>query len=359
LIATGPGVNNQQFGNHLIAHLDICPTILQLAGAAIPSSVDGKSFADLIGQPNRSNEANWQRSIMIENWADKFLIGNRFPVVYTAERYYDEIYVSWSNGQREYYDLSTDPYQLDNQFDSLSDTAKAQLASSLRSFRKQDVRPTITMTSPERGADVTDRIRFAGIMEDDSAAVASLLTIKSFRTGRYFNGNYWQEDPVQITIPGADPGSNVNDWEETVELFSETTNNIDYLQSWVRSIDDSGRVGPAVWSTNIIRGKSMFARFNPTVNGKTFQYTTQQINGFIGAYPDTKIRIAVYNRQTGQYFNGTTFQDDYVRLDADLLPNRRWQRKLNLPSGSYRIFLRATSGKFYQRPTFKADIRVK
>lgn len=359
LMAAGPGVNGQQFGNHLIAHLDICPTILELAGAAIPSSVDGKSFASLIGSPSSSNETTWQRSIMIENWADKFLIGQLFPITYTAERYYDEIYVAWANGQREYYDLSNDPYQLDNQFESQTAATKAQLASSLRNFRKQSVTPTITMTSPESGTDVSDEIRFEGVMEDDSAAVAALLTIKSFRTGKFFNGNYWQVDPVQITIPGADPASNVNDWQETIGLFSETTNDIDYLQSWVRAVDDDGRAGPAVWSANIIRGKSMFARFNPTVNGKTFQYTTQQINGFIGSYPNTIIRIAVYDRVTGKYFNGTSFQDDYVRLDAELLPNSRWQTRLNLPSGSYRIFLRAVSGRFYQRETFKADIRVK
>ncbi len=358
LMASGPGVRSQQFGNHLIAHLDICPTILQLAGVTIPNSVDGKSFASLIGRPSSSDEAGWQRSIMIENWADKYLIGMRFPIVYTAERYYDEIYVAWSNGQREYYDLEADPFQLENQFDSLSSNVKAQLASSLRNFRKQDVTPTITMTSPERGADVTDAINFAGFMEDDSAAVASLLTIKSFRTGKFFNGNSWQDDPAQITIPGADPGNNVNDWQETIELFSETTNDIDYLQSWVRAVDDSGRVGPAVWSSNVIRGSSMFARFNPTLNGKTFRYKTQQINGFMGAFPDTTVRIAIFDRQTGKYFNGTTFQDEYARLDADLLPNNRWQARLNLPSGSYRIFLRAVSGKFFQRETFRADIRV-
>jgi hypothetical protein len=103
----------------------------------------------------------------------------------------------------------------------------------------------------------------------------------------------------------------------------------------------------------------MFARFNPTINGKTFQYKTQQINGFIGKYPDTTIRIAVFDRQTGKYFNGTSFQDEYARLDAELLPNNRWQTRLNLPTGSYRIFLRAVSGMFFQRETFRADIRVR
>ena len=112
---------------------------------------------------------------MIENWADKYLIGMRFPIVYTAERYHDEIYVAWSNGEREYYDLQTDPFQLENQYESLSSTVKTQLASSLRNFRKEDVTPIITMTSPETGTDVTDKIRFAGFMEDDSAVVALSL----------------------------------------------------------------------------------------------------------------------------------------------------------------------------------------
>jgi len=359
LIAAGPGINRQQFGNHLIAHLDICPTILDLAGVAIPDSVDGKSFANLISRPNSSNEENWQRSIMIENWADKYVIGLRFPVVYTAERFYDEIYVSWSNGEREYYDLADDPFQLENRYDDLTSTQQEQMAASLRSFRKQDVRPIITMTSPERGADVSDEINFKGFMEDNSSTLASLLTIKSFRTGRYFNGNFWQDEPFDFMIPAADSGSNVSDWEETISLFSETTNNIDILQSWVRPLDDSGRTGEAVWSSNIVRDKSMFARFNPTLDGKTFQFRTQQINGFMGVFPDTIVRIAVFDRQSGQYFNGTDFQDEYARLDADLLPNNRWQKRLNLPPGSYRVFLRAVSGRFYQRQTFRADIRVR
>ena len=103
----------------------------------------------------------------------------------------------------------------------------------------------------------------------------------------------------------------------------------------------------------------MFARFNPTLDGKTFQFKTQQINGFMGVFPDTIVRIAVFDRQSGQYFNGTDFQDEYARLDANLLPNNRWQKRLNLPPGSYRVFLRAVSGKFFQRQTLRADIRVR
>ena len=116
LMAAGPGTNRRQFANHLIAQLDICPTILQLAGVTIPASVDGKSFSSLISNPSSSRETSWQESIMIENWADKYLIGERFSLAYTAERFYDEIYVSWSNGQREYYDLADDPFQLENRY---------------------------------------------------------------------------------------------------------------------------------------------------------------------------------------------------------------------------------------------------
>ena len=359
LIVAGPGTNRRQFANHLIAQLDICPTILQLAGVTIPASVDGKSFSSLISNPSSSRETSWQESIMIENWADKYLIGERFSLAYTAERFYDEIYVSWSNGEREYYDLADDPFQLENRYDDLTSAQQEQMAASLRSFRKENVRPIITMTSPERGADVSDEIKFKGFMEDNSSTMASLLTIKSFRTGRYFNGNFWQDEPFDFTIPAADSGSNISDWEETISLFSETTNNIDFLQSWVRPLDDSGRTGEAVWSSNIIRDKSMFARFNPTLDGKTFQFRTQQINGFMGVFPDTEVRITVYDRLADKYFNGTSFQDDFVRLEADLLPNNRWQKRLNLPPGSYRVFLRATSGKFFQRQTFTADIRVR
>ena len=359
LLAAGPGVTNRRVANHLIAHLDICPTILELAGARIPASVDGKSFASLIRRPNSANPRTWQRSIMIENWADKNLIGQRFQITYSAERYYDSIYVSWSNGQREFYDLADDPFQLDNAYDALSRSRKTELAESLLNFREREVRPTITLTTPQPGDEVSSEINFSGFMDDNSATVASLLTIRSLRTNRYFNGTFWQNEPAQITIPGASTDSNINNWEDTIELFSETTNNIDFLQSRVQSIDDTGRVGPAAWTNNVIRGKSMFARFNPNLSGKTFQFSTQQINGFMGEFPDTTVRIVVFNRRTGQYYNGTTFQDEFVRLNADNLPNFRWQARLNLPSGSYRVFLRATSGRFFQRQPFTTDFKVR
>jgi len=59
----------------------------------------------------------------------------------------------------------------------------------------------------------------------------------------------------------------------------------------------------------------------------------------MGVFPDSQVRITVFDRRSGKYFNGTSFQDDFVRLDADLLPNNRWQKRLNLPTGSYRVFL--------------------
>ena len=40
----------------------------------------------------------------------------------------DSLYVQYANGEREYYDLTSDPYELDNVYAALDDVRRRQLA---------------------------------------------------------------------------------------------------------------------------------------------------------------------------------------------------------------------------------------
>lgn len=52
LFVAGPGITPGGRSKHLLAHIDITPTVVELAGGNIPGLVDGKSFAPLLKNPS-------------------------------------------------------------------------------------------------------------------------------------------------------------------------------------------------------------------------------------------------------------------------------------------------------------------
>jgi arylsulfatase A-like enzyme len=89
--------------HHLVANIDIAPTILQLAGLPVPPTMDGKPLTQL-------NSGNWRNDLLIQGWP----LSREFAAVHTGRFVYCETY-SGSGGEFiELYDLDVDPYQLVN-----------------------------------------------------------------------------------------------------------------------------------------------------------------------------------------------------------------------------------------------------
>ncbi len=358
LIVSSPNSRAARTGDHLIAHLDICPTIMELAGNRIPRDVEGKSFAALIDRPYAHNSATWQRSIMIENWTDKFMWGKQLPMSYTAERFYDKVHIAWSTGDHEYYHLKSDPFQLNNVYDQLSQAHKDFLNRSLLNFRRKEVAPTITMTSPIDGAPIGNVIPFSGYMEDNSVPVMARLVVQSYTTQRYFNGRAWQDDFVSISVPPSSTTANINSWQRELDIFSETKNDFDVIFSRAIPLDDSGRTGPMKSSFNTLEDNSIFAELNPLIDGKTFTGAKQRMVGYHGRYPNQIVTFFIFDRITGRFFNGQSMQDGFISLTADSLPNRRWSKQVSLPPGKYRCYAQAYFRHLYQSQSSTADFEV-
>jgi N-acetylglucosamine-6-sulfatase len=106
LLMRGPGVPPGALRTGLVWNGDLAPTILAAAGARAPWTPDGRSLWPLIrGTPR------WPaRDILLEGpWRRRF----RAPL-YTGLRTERHLYVEYAGGERELYDLVTDPEQLDN-----------------------------------------------------------------------------------------------------------------------------------------------------------------------------------------------------------------------------------------------------
>lgn len=107
---TGPGVALGRVESALSGTFDIMPTILDLAGCAIPTYVDGRSLRPwLAGQ----TPADWRTVFLLENEATDELARVGTPLYYGLAQT-ETKYVEYATGEREFYERSTDPFEICN-----------------------------------------------------------------------------------------------------------------------------------------------------------------------------------------------------------------------------------------------------
>jgi N-acetylglucosamine-6-sulfatase len=128
LAIAGPNVPNGT-EDRLVTHADVAPTLLDLAGVALPDELDGRSLLPLL----QGSEPRWRQDFLVEfyglyhayiqlhtaNDVAYFIDGGETLSVpsYRAVRSTDYLYVEWYGGdvhEYELYDLEADPYQLTN-----------------------------------------------------------------------------------------------------------------------------------------------------------------------------------------------------------------------------------------------------
>ena len=107
-VVRGPGVPAGASFNKLASNIDIAPTALDLAGVRIPSWMDGRSLKPFF---DGNAPGSWRTSLLIENMESP---DKKPRPPYSAIRRRDEVYVEYTSGEEEYYDLKKDPFQLEN-----------------------------------------------------------------------------------------------------------------------------------------------------------------------------------------------------------------------------------------------------
>ena len=153
LLVRGPGVAAGRVEPRLAGLADLGPTFADLAGADIPDFVDGRSLVPILfdkpGTP-------WRRALLVEYFLTR-------PAARSAElastpragtgtgeagegdvepigehglrqpewrvlRLQDSVYIEYDTGEREYYNLAADPYQLNNLAEDLSSAELVRLS---------------------------------------------------------------------------------------------------------------------------------------------------------------------------------------------------------------------------------------
>ena len=135
LVFAGPGIPPGARIEGITENIDLASTFEALAGTS--SRNDGASLLPLL---HGRTPPGWQNAVLVEHRgpdvnfkldpdAQNYDSGN--PTSYEALRTRTFLYVAYHNGQHEYYDLTTDPYELFNVYDSLSSTVRSRLQQQL------------------------------------------------------------------------------------------------------------------------------------------------------------------------------------------------------------------------------------
>ena len=102
LVVIGPGMSGRTQREHLVLNIDLAPTIAELAGARTPTFVDGQSFSGLLNGSPIVPPAEFRAAFLFE------LRSFQGVRTLTAK------YVMHGNGEQEWYDLRSDPNELEN-----------------------------------------------------------------------------------------------------------------------------------------------------------------------------------------------------------------------------------------------------
>jgi len=112
LIVRGPGVAEGVTVDQVVGLVDFNSTLLELAGnpASGLTASDGRSFVPLLNL-KKGEKAPCRESILIEHFGG----GAPFKVRgYFGLRSAHAAYVEYATGEKEYYDLAKDPYEMEN-----------------------------------------------------------------------------------------------------------------------------------------------------------------------------------------------------------------------------------------------------
>lgn len=140
LIVAGPGVPPASVRNEIVENIDLNPTFQRWAGGTVGSAVDGRSLHTLA---HGDAAPDWRTGALVEHHGPNTLaddpdlqtVRNGNPTTYEALRTAAYTYVEYSNGDREFYDRTADPYQLTNAYAQLPAARKVALHDALSGLK--------------------------------------------------------------------------------------------------------------------------------------------------------------------------------------------------------------------------------
>lgn len=135
LIVRGPGIAPGREIDSLAVNIDLAPTLLDIAGLAMPRFMDGRSLLPLL----TGDSARWRRVVLLEGFGKETtdaIAGEKATPAFQALRGESSLYVEYETGERELYNKVDDPFELSNVADSASKELLAHYSRRLRALSR-------------------------------------------------------------------------------------------------------------------------------------------------------------------------------------------------------------------------------
>jgi len=126
-VIRGPGISaGTSVDKHLTGNIDFAPTVAELAGVIPPDYVDGSSLVPFFGE-NKPLLNKWRQAMPLEFFGHEVDESGVITPMYLGVRTPEFLFVEYSEGFIEFYDLMKDPDQLEN----IADTTNPNLIDKL------------------------------------------------------------------------------------------------------------------------------------------------------------------------------------------------------------------------------------
>ncbi len=337
LIARGPGIPQQSSAPHLLAHIDLTATIVDLAGGTLAGFVDGQSFRPLLFQPNRYRPQTWREPILIEGFIDLRPIGvpTPLPGAYSAVRTYDQVYIEYASGEREYYNLKVDPWQLENRIGSLSKTQQESFRGMIDGLRQDLVRPKATLGFPHLPDTVLPRQAVLKGLAMANRIDSVQLQIRDTVNQRFWNGSHWQNEPAILSPNLTHPAGHLSNWSYALDVPASDVPHGN-VEVTVSAVDNRGVVSsPTQRSLTLDYLPPEIIIEFPESREAEFTSTAYLSGHSADQVGVVEVRCVVIDRSTGLFWDGVQFRNSWVAIPAEAYPDGSWEFKTSPPVGDY------------------------
>ena len=333
LLVAGPGVN-AGVTDHLLAHIDIGPTIVQLAGGRTPSFADGVSFARLIADPE--NPIGIREFVLIENFETRTMFGRVHQFASTGLRLKNAIYVEWAAGGREYFNLNKDPLQLRNIYDFIPLSVRRSLANRTRQAKSWSPANASFFEPYQDLETLAYPYVLKGIAESTVSTREVRLAIRDLSAGKFWDGSNWVNSYVQVEAKLGQSNGMLSTWSYPLDFGNQQPAGL--VRAWVWGHDYSRIFDkPEVVAFRLEEVATEVTLESPQYNQRFS--SVADLGGVAISGHDVeleRVELRIRDISTNQNWNGSGFTRSNFFLPFEI-EDGRWSFQQALPPGSYRV----------------------
>ena len=346
MFVVGPGVKKGT-SNHLLAHIDLVPTFLEMAGGKSPVTLDGKSWVPLLKNPGAIKPDLFRKSLLIQNWEEKSQVGTLIPACYASLRMSSQIYTEWSNGEREFYDLAKDPYQLENSIESVSVDRLAEYSRELHGLKKGDTQPIVAFALPDL---ISKNTVIRGFAEDDQALDQVEATFFDPDRKVYWTGKDWSPNPDSTGSVLLNENGLISEWRSNANL--DQIQNGGRIRITAVATDTDGNKSVPVEQTFRVDAIEPETLLKLPAVGSTVKSPITLFGTCSDNQKMRGIELVLENVETRTFWDGVEWVDKpatfFKRVEQE-----RWHTTFEVPAGRYRASARSfdQAGNFDESPS--------